>query len=144
MADSPAQVEQARRVVEQPDPLFLFPLLGHLKVEHECCFSSGAKFLIVLEHIAFRKVRQCLIDLLRVSISKNSMSASLITEIRELRGERLYEFLSGLELTVERPELILLGFHLLHRQRDGTQPGEPVQAPFLQKSEFWNFLYFCI
>ena len=51
---------------------------------------------------------------MRESVSKNSMSTSLIAEIRELRGERLNEFLSGLELVVERPELILLGFHLLH------------------------------
>ena len=60
------------------------------------------------------------------------MSSSLIAEIRELRGERLHEFLCGLELVVERPVLVMLGFHLLHRQRDGAQPREPVQAAFLE------------
>ena len=60
------------------------------------------------------------------------MSSSLIPEVRELRGERLYEFFSVLELVVELVVLIPLGFHILHRQRDGAQPGEPLQAAFLE------------
>ena len=59
------------------------------------------------------------------------MTSSLIAEVRELVGELLDELLSGLELAVQRPVLVLLGLHLLHRQRDGAQSGEPVQAPFL-------------
>ena len=59
------------------------------------------------------------------------MTSSLIAEIRELVGELLDELLRGLELAVQRPVLVLLGLHLLHRQRDGAQPGEPLQAPFL-------------
>ena len=40
LTDSPAQVEKARRVVKQPDPLLLFPLLGHLSGRFYCGFSS--------------------------------------------------------------------------------------------------------
>ena len=60
--------------------------------------------------------------------------SSLIAEIRELVGELLDELLRGLELAVQRPVLVLLGLHLLHRQRDGAQPGKPLQAPFLGES----------
>ena len=47
LTDSPAQVEKARRVVKQPDPLLLFPLLGHL---------SGRVFVVF--RVKFHKLLQ--------------------------------------------------------------------------------------
>ena len=54
LADTPAQVEQARRVVEQPDPLFLFPLLGHLKGVWVVVFRVQI-YLTALEQISYEK-----------------------------------------------------------------------------------------
>lgn len=59
----------------------------------------------------------------------------LVPEVGQLRGEGLDQVLCSLQLVVERPPLVLLALHLLNRQGDGTQPGEPLQAALLKLSQ---------